>query len=70
MARGQDHRHATDLVADVYPSGKDAAKQLARLLSLKEASQYGAKPISAADRRGALRQGANLIAFADEALGS
>lgn len=70
MARGQDHRQATDLVADVYPSGKEAAKDLARLLSLKEASQYGAKPISAVDRRRALRQAANLVEFADAALGS
>jgi hypothetical protein len=70
VARGQDHRQATAVVSDVSPGGPEAAKALRRLLNLKEASQYGAKPIGDADRRGALRQASALVRFADEALGS
>lgn len=70
VARGQDHRQATSIVSDVQPDGPEAAKNLRRLLNLKEASQYGAKLLSDSDRRGAIRQASALVRFADEALGS
>lgn len=57
-------------MSDVQPDGPEAAKNLRRLLNLKEASQYGAKQLSEADRRGAIRQAGALVRFADRALGS
>jgi hypothetical protein len=70
VSRGQDHRQATTVLADVQPGGREAATNLRRLLNLKEASQYGAKPISETDRRGAIRQAGALVRFADDTLGS
>ena len=40
-ARGQDHAEAIDLVKSVSPGGEQMARDLARLLSLKDNAQYG-----------------------------
>jgi hypothetical protein len=39
--RSQNHRDAVELLGQVAPGGTDAAKQLERLLGLKDESQYG-----------------------------
>lgn len=64
MSRGQDDAQATGLVATIEPGGKAAAKSLARLLSLKDAAQYGVTRISESNRKTAIRQAEALIAFA------
>ena len=44
-SRSQDHRDAVALVRQVAPGGADAAKQLERLLGLKDQAQYGFEDI-------------------------
>jgi len=40
-ARGQDHREAADLLAQITPGGTRAANSLRRLLNLKDEAHYG-----------------------------
>jgi hypothetical protein len=40
-ARGQDHAEAIDLVRSVSPGGEQMARDLGRLLNLKDNAQYG-----------------------------
>lgn len=40
-ARGQDHEQAIDLVKSVSPGGEQMARDLGRLLSLKDSVHYG-----------------------------
>ena len=44
-SRSQDHRDAVALVRQVEPGGADAAKQLERLLGLKDQAQYGLEDV-------------------------
>ena len=44
-SRSQDHRDANALVRQVVPGGTEAAKQLERLLGLKDQAQYGLEDI-------------------------
>jgi hypothetical protein len=67
-SRGQDHRAATALVEQVTPGGKQAARSLNRLLSLKDEAHYGLFDIAGRDLRSALRQANDLVSFADETL--
>jgi hypothetical protein len=39
--RSQNHRDAVELLGQISPDGAEAAKQLERLLGLKDESQYG-----------------------------
>lgn len=68
-SRSQDHRDAVALVHQVAPRGPDAAKQLERLLALKDQAQYGLGDISRQRLLGALRQCQALVAFAEDVLG-
>ena len=63
-SRGEDHRDATKLVAQVHPGGEDAAKALGRLLGLKNDAEYGLATVSRANRELALRQANKLVEFA------
>lgn len=47
-SRGQDHRQAIDLIASVHPDGPAMAKDLRRLLEIKDQSHYAASMVSAA----------------------
>jgi hypothetical protein len=67
-SRSQDHRDAVALVRRVAPGGPDAAKQLERLLGLKDQAHYGLGDISRQRLVAALRQGRALLAFAEEVL--
>jgi hypothetical protein len=65
-SRGEDHRDATKLVAQVEPGGEDAAKALGRLLGLKNDAEYGLATVSRANRELAIRQAKRLVEFAAE----
>lgn len=65
-ARGQDHREAAALLANVEPGGKEAATALGRLLSLKDEAQYGLLDVGGNDLKTALRQAAGLVEFAEQ----
>ena len=47
-SRGQDHRQAVDLLASVRPDGPALAKDLRRLLEMKDHAHYAASMISPA----------------------
>lgn len=65
-SRSQDHRDATRVLRDVAPGGAEAAKQLARLLDLKDASQYGFDDLTAERLTAAVRQASALVAWAEQ----
>ena len=67
-ARGQDHRQAVSLLTDVQPGGAEAARQLERLLNVKDAAHYGAINVTSAELRRALRSAERLADFAKEVL--
>ncbi|MEZ0166814.1 hypothetical protein AB2L27_18830 [Kineococcus sp. LSe6-4] len=46
-SRGQDHRQAVDLLATVRPDGPAMAKDLRRLLEIKDQAHYAATMVSA-----------------------
>jgi hypothetical protein len=54
---------------EIVPAGRDAAKELRRLLDLKDAAQYGVMHVSATELRSALRRARSLVRFADSATG-
>jgi hypothetical protein len=53
-SRGQDHAQAVALVRDVIPHGQDIAKDLHRLLDLKDNAHYGILGVSDAEARRAV----------------
>lgn len=67
-SRGPDHREASNLVEQVSPGGKQAAKSLNRLLSLKDQAHYGLFDVGGGDLKSALRQANGLIEFAEKTL--
>ena len=68
-SRSQNHRDAVALVRQVAPGGADAAKQLERLLGLKDQAQYGFEDVGGQKLSAALRQARALLAFAERVLG-
>jgi hypothetical protein len=68
-SRSQSHRDAVALVRQVVPGGADAAKQLERLLGLKDQAQYGFEEVGGQTLAAALRRARALVAFAETALG-
>ena len=67
-SRGQDHREAVDLVRTVLPSGEDLARDLARLLDLKDNAHYGILGVSDAEARHAVEWARRAIERAREVL--
>jgi len=67
-SRSQNHRDALELVRQVTPGGADAAKQLERLLGLKDQAQYGFEGVGGRRALTALRQARALVAFAEGVL--
>ena len=63
-SRSQDHHDAERLLAEIVPAGRDAAKDLRRLIDLKDAAQYGVIHVSATELRSALRRARALVLFA------
>ena len=68
-SRSQDHRDAVALVRRVAPGGADAAKQLERLVGLKDKAQYGFEDVSGQKLLTARRQARALMTFAESILG-
>ncbi len=64
-SRGQDHRDAEALIAQIQPDGVAASRQLRRLLNAKDTAQYGFINLGAAELRGVMRQANHLLAFAE-----
>ena len=62
-SRSQDHRDAVALVRQISPGGPDAAKQLERLLGLKDQAQYGLEDLSGQKLLTARRQAQALVRF-------
>lgn len=68
-SRSQNHRDAVALVRQVAPGGADAARQLERLLGLKDQAQYGFEDVGGQTLAAALRRARALVAFAESVLG-
>lgn len=69
-SRSQDHHDAERLLTEIVPGGRDAAKDLRRLLDLKDTAQYGVMHVSASELRSALRRARALVRFAADATGA
>lgn len=65
-ARGQSHDEAVALVRTVMPGGEAMARDLARLLALKDDAQYGVLVVSSERARSAVSWARRLIAAARE----
>lgn len=62
--RGQDHRGAVDLVRAVVPGGPEMAKDLGRLLGLKDSAHYGVLGVSDTDARTAVERARRMVSHA------
>lgn len=69
-ARGQAHAEAVDLLATVDPHGQNMAKDLQRLLSRKDDSQYGLSFVSAAEAGRMVGWAKRLLGHASQAVAS
>jgi hypothetical protein len=67
-SRSQNHHDAVALVRQLSPGGPSAAKQLERLLGLKDQAQYGFEDITGQRLIAAVRQARALVAFAETVL--
>lgn len=67
-SRGQDHRDAARLLAQVTPGGTESAQALNRLLDVKDEAQYGFFDVSGQDLKSALRQARALVSFAEQTI--
>jgi hypothetical protein len=67
-SRSPNHRDAVALVRRVAPGGAEAARQLERLLGLKDQAQYGFEDVGGQKAQAALRQARALVAFAEGVL--
>ena len=64
-AVGDDHRAAIDLVGTIGPDGREAAKALTALLSVKHKAQYQTSAVGRVDATAAVRRAQSLIATAE-----
>lgn len=67
-SKGEDHRQAGVLVAQIEPDGKEAAGKLGRLLAVKNDADYGLDIVSGEKHHMAIRQARALVAFAETVL--
>lgn len=63
-SRGQDHNQALALLGEVEPDGKDMARDLRRLLAIKDDAHYGLLHVSTQRAASALRQAQRLLTAA------
>jgi hypothetical protein len=66
--RSQTHRDAVELLGQIAPRGADAARQLERLLSLKDESQYGFIDLTGQKLQQAVRRAKALVTHAEDVL--
>jgi hypothetical protein len=64
-SRAKGHKAAVELVRQVEPGGANAAKNLDRLLDLKDSAHYGVINVSGANLKTCLRTAGTLVEFAD-----
>jgi hypothetical protein len=67
-SRGQDHVDAADLLEQIEPEGKNAAKALRELIAIKDRAHYGLINISQPSFTGAMRRARDLVDFAGDAI--
>jgi hypothetical protein len=60
-SRGQDHRQAISLLAQIAPDGQAMARDLERLLAIKDDAHYGMLHVSSQRATSALRQARRLF---------
>lgn len=65
-ARGQNHEEAVALVRTIEPMGEAMARDLARLLALKDDAQYGVLVVSTVRARSSVGWARRLVAAARE----
>jgi len=65
-ARGQNHDEATALVRTILPGGHAMARDLGRLLALKDDAQYGVLVVSAERARSSIDWARRIVAAARE----
>jgi 5,10-methenyltetrahydromethanopterin hydrogenase len=64
-ARGQDHRQAADLLGEVVEIGEPMARDLRRLLAIKDDAHYGVLHVSQQRVTAAIRQAIRLVKTAE-----
>lgn len=67
-ARGQAHAEAVDLVRTVRPGGVAMARDLSRLLAVKDDAQYGVLVVSSERADAAVRWAGRLVSAASTAM--
>jgi len=67
-SRGQDHRQAVELLRQVTDVGDAMARELTRLLAVKEDAHYGILQVSGQRLAATLRQARHLVETAKEFL--
>jgi hypothetical protein len=67
-SRSADHHDAESLLRQISPGGPAAARNLQKLIDLKDAAHYGFFDISRPELRKALRQARSLLKFTDDVL--
>jgi hypothetical protein len=60
-SRSQDHREAVDLLRSVAPGGELLAKDLARLLDLKDTAHYGVLGVSGGEAAKAVEWARRMV---------
>ncbi|MDR0342011.1 MAG: hypothetical protein LBI49_02660 [Nocardiopsaceae bacterium] len=60
-ARGQDHGQAARLLGEITPDGTEMARDLVRLLAIKDDAHYGLLDVSGQRAATALRQAGRLV---------
>lgn len=63
-SRSENHRDAEQLLAQINPGGKEAARDLRELLNLKDKAQYGFLRMSVPEVRKVMRRARGLAEFA------
>ncbi len=64
-SRGQDHREAIGLLGQVEPDGAALARDLARLLDIKDGAHYGMVYVTHQKATAAIRQARRLLDAAE-----
>jgi hypothetical protein len=67
--RGDDHNGAVDLLRSVGANGPELAKDLAKVLAVKDQVHYSGEPIPASEMRTVLRSTSRLVDEAERLLG-
>ena len=67
-SRSENHRDAVELLEQIAPNGRRAAKQMRELLDLKDKAQYGFLKLNSTELRKVMRRSKALTSFAEEVL--